>query len=173
MQATESDNTGTGKIQYLQANQGFIRCRHKIFGKRDIIFFFSDSPMFEGKLKLGTLVKFNVVENGHRENCKGGQVTHWAVITSICEGIERDANTSQGSCKTSSDLSDSSSLYSMGSLEESYGYDVNRTNFKKCELPERDILHDLMQSVYLSLYHVVLDSSIRQNTIEGKSCWDV
>ena len=61
----------------------------------------------------------------------------------------------------------------MGSLEETYGYDANRTNFKKCELPERDILHDLMQSVYLSLYHVVLDSSIRQNTIEGKSCWDV
>lgn len=173
MQPTETDSKGIGKIQYLQANQGFIRCRHKIYGKRDIIFFFSDSREFEGKLKLGMKVKFVVEENGHRENCKGGEITHWAVITSVCESNEGDVNPSQESCKTPSVLSDNSSLYTTGSLDERLGYDTDGTDFKKCLFDERDVLRELLQSVYSSLYHVVINSSIQQNTIEGKSCWDV
>ena len=96
----DNDTYCTGKVQYCQEKQGFIRCSTKIMGKRDIIFFTDEIPScIRKKVVLGAKVRFRLIVSNQRKNCRGGTIDHWAQITDIlgdeeqeCLSVSSDSN---------------------------------------------------------------------------------
>ena len=65
----------TGKVQYIQENQGFIRCQKKVFKKRDVIFFTKDVAVeTRRRLQVGCHVMFHIVCDSTRRKVDDGDI---------------------------------------------------------------------------------------------------
>ena len=165
MSSEQLEEHWVGKIQYLQEKQGFIRCKKKILGKRDIIFFVNEVPFsLQNLIRLGVKVKFSLIQNNGHYNCRGGKVSHWARIEQIMDETSDEnepETTSSGSCSSASCLSegklnDCSLLPSYATFALSF--------------PERKVIHDLFCTVHLSLYHTDL---VPSSCDDFGSCWQI
>ena len=167
----------SGKIQYIQDKQGFIRCHKKVNGKRDIIFFKDDiNSRLRSQLKQGMVVEFDVCTNGHKINIRGGTVTHWAVIRRIVFQNEERSSTepvTKNSSITFNDSDDTSTLSSDShftgipdedhtSLYTSKSYDTSIQNMSEPYM--------LISEVYSSLYKKKLPT-VTYNQLGN--CWQL
>ena len=158
-----SGDCRTGKIQYCQEKQGFIRCGSKIMGKRDIIFFVDEIPVYiRDRIRLGVRVLFRVESNSLKRNCKGVPVDHYAVIENV---IDDNPMPLLGfkSCQ-SMELSDSSCLPHVLQKESS---DVS---YQLLSCAHTAVLRELLSTVYLDVYK---KSSSYPSESSYKSCWEV
>lgn len=165
----------TGKVQYIQENQGFIRCQKKVFKKRDVIFFTKDVAV-ETRLRLqvGCHVMFHIVCDSTRRNCKGIDITHWAMIDAI---IDNDAtcDPDREVCISSASSTTADSSFSEDSDSQPVDVFSNSLPLGLSEydvIQRRRIISDLYSTVYESLYKTALVAITNQSS-PYRSCWDI
>ena len=178
----------SGKIQYLQEKQGFIRCHKKINGKRDIIFFKDDIDIsIRNKLKLGMVVEFTVCSDGYKKNIRGGYITHWAIINRILEQSEKKSSTESTGIidfNTSNSGSESSTISSScsspnfpcqsrpndrkSSLSKKYYNQINKeyTTYQSFISPPPSIFSDVYEKLYEEELSIPLDNQFC-------NCWQL
>lgn len=158
-----SSDCRTGKIQYCQEKQGFIRCGTKIMGKRDIIFFMDEIPVdIRVRMRLGARVRFRVESNSHKRNCKGVLVDHYAQILEVLD--EDPTPLLQLKSCQSMELDKPSCLPQ--EMQKESGEVVCQLSY--CTYT--DILQELLNTVYLDVFNK--SSSFPNNSVY-KSCWEV
>lgn len=164
-----------GKVQYIQENQGFIRCQKKVYKKRDVIFFTKDIAVeLRRRIHVGCQVVFHIVCDSIRRNCKGVDITHWAKIDSIVDNpsaYESDRELSLS--RTSSPIMDSKSTdeskyHPTGMFSSSLPAATNEDDLQQM----RRIINDLYSTVYESIYKTAFVVITNQSS-PYRSCWDV
>ena len=170
----DNDTYCTGKVQYCQEKQGFIRCSTKIMGKRDIIFFTDEIPSFiRKKVVLGAKVRFRLIVSNQRKNCRGGTIDHWAQITDILGDEEQEClSVSSDSNSALVDDCHPSLQFTAGSVLTK---EIETDFFDQQRVLCFVALQDVLNSVHVSLYDRPCNSRCVKNTENAsfKSCWDV